>query len=112
MRPWYPLRFFGDRKIGDISKGDFVEYWMWQNENLARPQPMTGETTPYIPSPNTLRREAGGIMFKYAVDKGWLTGIHVSFPPKTGPLFWHGKGICDGSETAFGRGHTEASAGD
>ena len=38
---------------------------------------MTGETTPYIPSPNTLRREAGGIkyMFKYAVDKGWLTGI-------------------------------------
>ena len=35
----------------------------------------------------------------------------LSFPPKTGPLFWHGKGICDGSETAFGRGHTEASAG-
>ena len=73
----YPLRFFGDRKIGDISKGDFVEYWMWRNENSARLQPMTGETTPYIPSPNTLRREAGGIkyMFKYAVDKGWLTGI-------------------------------------
>ena len=34
----------------------------------------------------------------------------VSFPPKTGPLFWHGKGICDGSETTFGRGHTEAAA--
>ena len=73
----YPLRFFGDRKIGDISKDDFVEYWMWRNENSARLQPMTGETTPYIPSPNSLRREAGGIknMFKYTVDKGWLTGI-------------------------------------
>ncbi len=34
----------------------------------------------------------------------------LSFPPKTGPLFWHGKGICDGSETTFGRGHTEAAA--
>ena len=41
-----------------------------------------------------------------------MTHEEVSFPPKTGPLFWHGKGICDGSETAFGRGHTEASAGD
>ena len=73
----YPLRFFGDRKIDDISKGDFVEYWMWRNENSARLQPMTGKTTPYIPSPNSLRRESGGLrnMFKYAVDKGWLTGI-------------------------------------
>jgi len=24
----YALRFFGDRKIDDITKGDFVEYWM------------------------------------------------------------------------------------
>jgi len=73
----YPLRFFGDRKIDYISKDDFLEYWIWRNENSARLQPMTGETTPYIPSPNTLRREAGGIknMFKYAVDKGWLTRI-------------------------------------
>ena len=36
--------------------------------------------------------------------------LELSFPPKTGPLFWHGKGICDGSETTFGRGHTEAAA--
>jgi len=73
----YPLRFFGDRKIDDISKGDFVEYWMWRNENSARLQPMTGKSTPYIPSPNSLRRESVGIknMFKYAVDKGWLTNI-------------------------------------
>jgi site-specific recombinase XerD len=73
----YPLRFFGERKIDDISKGDFVEYWMWRNENSERLQPMTGETTPYIPSPNTLRREADGIrnMFKYAIDKGWMTSL-------------------------------------
>jgi len=73
----YALRFFGDRKIDDITKGDFVEYWMWRKENSARLQPMTGKSTPYVPSPNSLRREAGGIrnMFKYAVDKGWVTGV-------------------------------------
>jgi integrase len=73
----YPLRFFGDRKIDSISKGDFVEYWMWRNENSSRLQPMTGETTPYTPSPNSLRRESTGLknMFKYAVDKGWLTSV-------------------------------------
>jgi len=73
----YPLRFFGDRKIDDISKGDFVEYWMWRNENSARLQPMTGKSTPYIPSPNSLRRESGGLrnMFKYAIDKKWITAI-------------------------------------
>jgi len=38
---------------------------------------MTGGTTPYIPSSDTFCRKAGGIknMFKYAVDKGWLTAI-------------------------------------
>jgi len=80
----YPLRFFGDYKIDDISKSSFVEYWMWRNENSARLQPMTGKTTPYIPSPNSLRREAVGLknMFKYAVDKGWLTEIpDMAIPP-------------------------------
>ena len=73
----YPLRYFGDRRIDSITKGDFVEYWMWRNENSSRLQPMTGISTPYIPSPNSLRREAIGIrnMFKYAVDKGWLSSI-------------------------------------
>ena len=36
--------------------------------------------------------------------------VDVSFPPKTGPLFWYRKGIGYGSETTFGRGHTEAAA--
>ena len=36
--------------------------------------------------------------------------IALSFPPKTGPLFLDTEGGCDGSETTFGRGYTEASA--
>jgi len=34
----------------------------------------------------------------------------LSFPPKTGPLFLETEGGCDGSETTFGRRHTEAAA--
>ena len=37
-------------------------------------------------------------------------GVSLSFPPKTGPLFLETEGGCDGSETTFGRGHTEAAA--
>jgi len=39
-----------------------------------------------------------------------LTSLPLSFPPKTGPLFLETEGGCDGSETTFGRGYTEASA--
>jgi len=35
--------------------------------------------------------------------------VALSFPPKTGPLFLETEGGCDGSETTFGRGYTEAS---
>ena len=37
---------------------------------------------------------------------------NVSFPPKTGPLFLETEGGCDGSETSFRRGRTEAPARD
>jgi len=36
----------------------------------------------------------------------------LSFPPKTGPLFLETEGGCDGSETSFRRGRTEAPARD
>ena len=42
----------------------------------------------------------------------FLDGILVSFPPKTGPLFLETEGGCDGSETSFRRGRTEAPARD
>ena len=38
--------------------------------------------------------------------------VDVSFPPKTGPLFLETEGGCDGSETSFRRGRTEAPARD
>jgi hypothetical protein len=38
--------------------------------------------------------------------------VELSFPPKTGPLFLETEGGCDGSETSFRRGRTEAPAGD
>ena len=38
--------------------------------------------------------------------------VALSFPPKTGPLFLETEGGCDGSETSFRRGRTEAPARD
>ena len=73
----YPLRFFADYKIDELTKGDFSEYWMWRRENSAKLNPMTNKRTPYNPSPNSLRREAVGLrnMFKYAIDKGWMPSM-------------------------------------
>ena len=73
----YPLKFFADYKIDELTKGDFSEYWMWRRENSAKLNPMTNKRTPYNPSPNSLRREAVGLrnMFKYAIDKGWMPSM-------------------------------------
>jgi len=73
----YPLKFFGDRKIDGITKGDFNDYWMWRRENSSRWNPMSEKSVPYKPSNNSLRIESTIIrsMFSYAVDKGWCQSI-------------------------------------
>ena len=73
----YPLDFFKDKKIDDIQKKDFIEYRIWRNENSVKVNPSTNKSVPYIPSNNTLRKEATFIkqMFEYAVDKGWCSSI-------------------------------------
>jgi hypothetical protein len=50
------------------------------------------------------RTDSARIKDGRTLDKG------MSFPPKTGPLFLETEGGCDGSETTFGRRHTEAAA--
>ena len=49
-----------------------------------------------------------------AGERGFLAAVltRLSFPPKTGPLFLETEGGCDGSETSFRRGRTEAPARD
>jgi integrase len=73
----YPLKFFSGRRVDNLRKGDFSDYWMWRRENSAKVNPMTGKSVPYFPSNNSLRRESVALrnMFSYAVDKGWMTGI-------------------------------------
>lgn len=70
----YPLKFFGSRRIDELKKGDFEDYWVWRVENAMRRNPNKKELTPYTPSNNTLRYEGTSMnhMFNYAVNKGWL----------------------------------------
>jgi len=77
------LKFLGELKIDDLTKGIFSDYWMWRRENSAKLNPMTNISIPYVPSNNSLRREAVAIrnLFSYAVDKGWM----LSFPEKSVP---------------------------
>ena len=80
----YPLKFFGDRRIDDLRKGDFSDYWMWRRENSAKVNPMTDKSPPYIPSNNSLRRESVALrnLFAYAVDKEWVPSIpEMNIPP-------------------------------
>ena len=80
----YPLDFFKDKKIDDIQKKDFIEYRIWRNESSIKVNPSTNKSVPYIPSNNTLRKEATFIkqMFEYAVDKGWCSSIpNMDVPP-------------------------------
>ena len=68
--------------------------------------------------PVILKEEMTTICDEYRINESDLMRraisefVQMSFPPKTGPLFWYRKGNEDGSKTAFGRGHTEASARD
>jgi len=78
------LEYFGNKKIDEIKKGDFQEYWMWRKENSTRLEPMTGRRTPFVPADNSLRQEGNSIkqMFNYAVDKGWMVSIpDMAVPP-------------------------------
>ena len=79
----YPLKFFGGKKIDSISKGDFNDYWIWRRENSKNINPATGKTVPYIPSNNTLRKNAAylKVFMSYCVDKGWMKGIPDMNPP-------------------------------
>jgi len=73
----YPLTFFKDLKIEDIKKKDFTKYRIWRNENSVKVNPQTGKRTPYVPSNNSLRKEAVHIklMWTYAIDQGWCSSI-------------------------------------
>ena len=80
----YPLRFFKDKKLEDIRKKDFTEYRIWRNENSIKTNPSTGKSKPFIPSNNSLRKEATAIklMFEYAKDKGWCSSLpDMDVPP-------------------------------
>ena len=50
--------------------------------------------------------------FDASQHPGCISHQVMSFPPKTGPLFLETEGGCDGSETSFRRGRTEAPARD
>ena len=57
---------------------------IWRNESSIKVNPSTNKSVPYIPSNNTLRKEATFIkqMFEYAVDKGWCSSIpNMDVPP-------------------------------
>ena len=80
----YPLRFFGSRRIDELKKADFEEYWVWRVENAMRRNPHKEELTPYTPSNNTLRYEGTSLnhLFEFAVDKGWLVSApEIKKPP-------------------------------
>jgi integrase len=73
----YPLSFFAAKKIDAITKGNFTEYWIWRRENSTRTNPATKKTVSYIPSDNTLRKEAAylKVFLSYCTDKGWMAGV-------------------------------------
>ena len=79
----YPLTFFSNRKLDTIGRGDFNDYWIWRRENSTLINPSSGKSQPYIPSDNTLRKEAAylKVFFKYCVDKGWVKGVPVMNEP-------------------------------
>ena len=70
----YSLDFFGNKKIDTISTSDFSDYWVWRKTNYLRRPPSAG----------TLRRERTSILplFKFAVDKGYISQIPENEPPK------------------------------
>jgi integrase len=73
----FPLTFFGPKKLDSIKKSDFTDYWIWRRENSTKTNPATKKTVSYVPSDNSLRREAVHLkaFFSYCVDKGWLQTI-------------------------------------
>ena len=72
----YPFEFFVKVKknisVEKISAQMINQYWDWRRENSYRP---TGEK--FVPSPNTLRKEATllGGLFRYAKQKEYLKDI-------------------------------------
>jgi len=77
------LKFFRSKNIDSIRKGDFNDYWIWRRENSERTNPSTKKTVRYIPSDNSLRKDAAylKVFFSYCVDKGWMKEIPDMNPP-------------------------------
>ena len=79
----YPLDFFSNKKLDTISRGDFNDYWIWRRENSTLTNPSSKKSKSYVPSNNTLRKDAAflKVFFKYCVDKGWLRGVPIMNEP-------------------------------
>ena len=80
----FPLTFFGSKKLHAITKSDFTDYWIWRRENSTWTNPATKLTKEYVPSDNSLRREAVHVkaFLDYCVDKGWIQAVpDLNQPP-------------------------------
>jgi integrase len=70
----YAVEFFGAMKIDAIKASDFTDFWAWRKSHYSKRVPANG----------TLKRERTSILpvFKFALDKGYLTEIVSSTAPK------------------------------